>query len=49
MANIFKRRPSADMYDLLMKNPKGKLADEVISERFPEFNEKVCQFFVMHI
>lgn len=47
MGNKFNRMPSSDMFELLKTNPKGELADEVMSERFPDFNTKVCytQFY----
>lgn len=38
----FNRVPSPDMFNLLMQNSKGELADQVLSERFPELNDKVC-------
>ena len=38
----FNRVPSPDMFHLLMQNPKGELADQVLSERFPELKDKVC-------
>lgn len=37
MGKTFNRMPSSDMYALLMKNPKGELADKVLRERFPEW------------
>lgn len=37
----FNRVPSPDMFDLLMQNPKGELSHQVLSERFPELNDKV--------
>lgn len=47
MINGFNRLPSLDMFDLLIQNSKGELANEVLSERFPEYNGKVCNLAIL--
>ncbi|XP_055952785.1 F-box DNA helicase 1-like isoform X2 [Argiope bruennichi] len=36
MSTEFKRKPSADMYEVLMKNAKAAQSELVLTERFPE-------------
>ncbi|CAL1291587.1 unnamed protein product [Larinioides sclopetarius] len=40
MSTEFNRKPSADMYELLMKNTKAVQAELVLAERFPELLNK---------